>query len=56
MKMGIWKNSVTTFFSVLNRLILYLKNAFQITKLVVSSACLELVAKNQSLGKRNKEL
>lgn len=55
MKMEIWKNSVTTIFSVLNRLILNL-NTFQITKLVVSSACAELVAKNLSLDKRNKEL
>ena len=31
-------------------------DAFQITKLVVSSACVELVAKNLSLDKRNKEL
>ena len=55
MKMVIWKNSVTTIFSVLNRLILNL-NTFQITKLVASSACVELVAKNLSLDKRNKEL
>ena len=53
--MVIWKNLVTTIFSLLKGLIHNL-NTFQITKLVVSSACAELVAKNLSLGKRNKEL
>ena len=55
--MGIWKNSVTKIFlSEKKNWIHDLNSMFQITKLVASSACVELVVKNLSSDKRNKEL